>query len=62
MATLTITSSNWDVGQIRITYTASNGTLKITEIEGKRSGGYRSWDTSDTSVTISVVGTSKSMS
>lgn len=62
MATLTITSSNWDVGQIRITYTASNGTLKITEIEGKRSGGYRSWDTSDTSVTVSVGGTSKSIS
>lgn len=62
MATLTITSSNWDVGQIRITYTASNGTLKITEIEGRRSGGYRSWDTNDTSITVSVGGTSKSIS
>ena len=62
MATLSITSSNWDVGQIRITYTASNGTLKITEIEGKRSGGYRSWDTSDTSITVSVGGISKSIS
>lgn len=62
MATLTITSSNWDVGQIRITYTASNGTLKITEIEGKRSGGYRSWETSDTSISVSVGGTSKSIS
>lgn len=62
MATLIITSSNWNVGQIRITYTASNGTLTITEIEGKRSGGYRSWDTSDTSISVSVGGTSKSIS
>ena len=62
MATITITSSNWDVGQIRITYTALNGTLTITEIEGKRGGGYRSWDASDTSITVSVGGTNKSIS
>lgn len=62
MATLTLTSSNWDAGRVRITYTASNGTLKITEIEGCRTDGYHSWNTSDTSITIKVGGTSKSVS
>lgn len=62
MATLTLSSSNWSAGQLRITYTASNGTLKITEIEGNRTDGYRSWDTSDTTITVSVGGTSKSIS
>lgn len=62
MATLTLSSSNWSAGQLRITYTASNGTLKITEIEGTRTDGYRSWDISDTTITVSVGGTSKSIS
>lgn len=62
MATLTLSSSNWDTGQLRITYTASNGTLKITEIEGKRVDGYRSYDANDTSISVSVGGTSKSIS
>lgn len=62
MATLTITSSNWDVGQIRITYTASNGTFKITEIEGKRGGGYHSYNYDIGSIDVSVDGTSKSVS
>lgn len=62
MATLTLSSSNWDAGQLRITYTASNGTLKITEIEGKRGDGYRSYDANDTSISVSVGGTSKSIS
>lgn len=62
MATLTLTSSGWDAGQIRITYTASNGTLKITEIEGKRGDGYRSYNENDTAISISVGGTSKSIS
>lgn len=62
MATLTLSSSGWSKGQIRITYTASNGTLKITEIEGKRGDGYRSYNANDTSISVSVGGTSKSIS
>lgn len=61
MATITLTSSNWDVGQLRITYTALNGTLKITEIEGKRST-TRSWIETEKKVNISVGGTSKTVS
>lgn len=61
MATLTITSSNWDVGQIRITYTALNGTLTITEIEAKRKYA-RSWDEGDKSISVSVGGVSKNIS
>lgn len=48
--------------QIRLTYTASNGTLKITEIEGKRSDGYHSYNASKTNISISVGGTNKSVS
>lgn len=62
MATLILSSSSWDKGEIRITYTASNGTLKITEIEGKRGDGYRSYNENDTAISISVGGTSKSIS
>lgn len=62
MATLELKSSSWGTGIIRITYTASNGTLKITEIEGKRGDGYRSWNTADTAITVNVGGTSKSIS
>lgn len=62
MATLTLSSSSWDKGTIRITYTASNGTLKITEIEGKRGDGYRSYNANDTAISVSVGGTSKSIS
>lgn len=62
MATLTLTNSNWDVGQIRVTYTASNGTLKITEIEGKRTDGYSSYNEVDTVITVIVNNTSKSIS
>lgn len=61
MATLTITSSNWDVGQIRITYTAANGALTITEIEGRRTDGYRSWSAKHTSLAVSVGGVSKTI-
>ena len=62
MATLTLSSSSWGDGKIRITYTASNGTLKITEIEGKRGDGYRSYNENDTAISVSVGGTSKSIS
>lgn len=62
MATLELKSSGWSNGIIRITYTASNGTLKITEIEGKRGDGYRSYNENDTAITVSVGGTSKSIS
>ena len=68
MATLTLScssasnsSSFKENAQLRITYTASNGTLKITEIEGRRTDGYRSYNASKTSVTVNVGGTSKSI-
>ena len=61
MATIELKSSGWTVGTIRITYTASNGTLKITEIEGKRDT-TRSWNENDTTITVSVGGVSKSIS
>lgn len=61
MATVTLSSSTWDAGDIRITYTASNGTLTITEVEGKRST-TRSWNADDTAITITVGGTSKGVS
>ena len=65
MATIILNSSGWsgdDNGGIRITYTASNGTLKITEIEGKRGDGYRSYNANDTAISVSVGGTKKSIS
>lgn len=62
MATVTLSNSSWTKGTIRVTYTASNGTLKITEIEGKRGDGHRSYNSSDTTITVSVGGTSKSIS
>lgn len=65
MATVTLKSSGWsgdDNGGIQITYTASNGTLKITEIKGKRGDGYRSWNANDTAISVSVGGTKKSIS
>ena len=61
MATVTLSSSTWDAGDIRVTYTASNGTLTITEVEGKRST-TRSWNADDTAITITVGGTSKGVS
>lgn len=61
MATLILNSSNWEVAQLRITYTASNGTLKITEIEGKRSS-TRSWNKSHQSISVSVGGVKKTIS
>lgn len=47
--------------KVRITYTASNGTLTITEVEGYRADA-RSWNVNQTSITIKVGGTSKSVS
>ena len=65
MATVTLKSSSWsgdNNGGIQITYTASNGTLKITEIKGKRGDGYRSYNANDKAISVSVGGTSKSIS
>lgn len=62
MATVILSSSGWSDGTIRVTYTASNGTLTITEIAGKRGDGYRSYNENDTAITVSVDGTSKSIS
>lgn len=62
MATVTLNSSGWSKGQIQITYTASNGTLKITEIKGKRGDGYRSYNENDKAISVSVGGVSKSIS
>lgn len=60
MATKTITSSNW-TGKIRITYTASNGTLKITEIEGTKTDSARSWDADMTSISVKVGSVTKTI-
>lgn len=50
-------------GQIRVTYTASNGSVTITELEGGRDDYYGpSYNTSDKSVTITINGSSKSVS
>ena len=48
--------------QLRITYTALNGTLTITEIAARRTDGYRSYDKNDTTITVNIGGVSKSMS
>lgn len=47
--------------QLRITYTASNGTLTITEIAAKRSDGYRSYDVNDKQITVTVGGVQKTI-
>ena len=60
MATKTITSSNW-TGKIRITYTASNGTLKITEIEGTKTDSARSWDELIKSISVKVGSVTKTI-
>lgn len=62
MATLTITSSNWTNGDICITYTASNGSLTITEIQGRSSWTTDSYDAQIKSITMTVGGTSKTIS
>lgn len=48
--------------QVRVTYTAKNGDLTVTEVEGVRWDGYRSWSASDKSISINVGGTNKSVS
>lgn len=60
MATKTITSSNWP-GKLRITYTASNGTLKITEIEGTKTDSARSWDSDLKSISVKVGSVTKTI-
>ena len=59
--TKTITSSNW-TGKIRITYTASNGTLKIKEIEGTKTDSARSHDAQLTSVSVKIGSKTKTIS
>jgi uncharacterized repeat protein (TIGR02543 family) len=68
VATLTLNCTSADsspfkkYGQLEITYAASNGTFKITELKGCRTDDYRSYDSSETSVDIIVGGTTKSVS
>lgn len=69
MATLTLSCSSAsnsapfkENASLRITYTALNGVLQITEIEGRRTDGYHSWNVNKTSLTVDVAGTSKSIS
>jgi hypothetical protein len=47
MATYTLTSSNWSVGKVQITYTARNGIFQVTKFEGCRTDGYRSYNKAD---------------
>ena len=46
----------------RITYTATNGTLTITEIAARRTDGYRSFNANQKAITVSIDGVSKSVS
>ena len=68
MATLTLSCSSADSStfkskaKVKITYTASNGTLKITEIAGCRTDGYRSYNLDKNSVTVKVGTASKTVS
>lgn len=68
MATLTLSCSSANSStfkskaKIKITYTALNGTLKITEIAGCRTDGYRSYNLDKTLVTVKVGSTSKKIS
>ena len=63
--TLSCTSSNssWFKGSahLKVTYTASNGTFKITELAGYDDDGIRSWDSSKKSVTVKAGNTSKTV-
>lgn len=46
----------------RITYTATNGTLTITEIAARRTDGFRSFNANQKAITVSIGGVSKSVS
>lgn len=62
MATVTLTSSSWSPGRLRVTYSASNGTVTITELAGCRTDSYTSGYTTDKTVTVKVGSSSKSVS
>lgn len=69
MATITLnctdapnSSTFENSASLRITYTASNGTFKITEIEGRRTDGYRTYSLNAQKLSITVNGTTKSVS
>lgn len=47
--------------QIRLTYTASDGTFTLTKIEGIRNDGYRTWNQAYTSMQVTVAGTTKTV-
>jgi len=48
------TTSFEKYGNVRITYTLAPGKITLTEIEGMRTDGYRSWNQQDTTVKVSV--------
>ena len=55
----TSTSNVRKNGRVRINYTAGNGTVKITSIQGYRTDGYRSYgDGASNSITVVVGGVS----
>lgn len=62
MATVVLTSSSWSPGRLRVTYSASNGNVTITELEGCRTDSYTSGYTTDKTVTVKVGSSSKSVS
>lgn len=56
------TSGTFDeTAEVWIDYTASNGTFTLNDIQAKRGDGYRSYNVYDTSVSVKVGGTSKSV-
>lgn len=48
-------------GNIRVTYTAGNGSVTITEIEGMRTDGYSSYEDASQTVKITIGGTTKTI-
>lgn len=53
------TTSTWTDADIRVTYTASNGTLKVTELEGRAAWASDSWDNDVSSVSLKIGGVTK---
>lgn len=66
MATLVVncdgTSTSFENnGNIRVTYTAGNGSVTITEIEGMRTDGYSSYEDASQTIKIAVGGVEKTI-
>lgn len=59
MATVTLSNGSH---RIKVTYTASDGKVTVTELSARDTDGYRSWDASAKSVKIAVSGTTKTVS